>query len=40
MVRLREQDTGNRGLLILHAAFRGQCAYHSPPLRSDHVRTP
>ena len=26
MVRLRELDTSNRGLLILHAAVRGQCA--------------
>lgn len=31
MVRLRELDTYYRGLLILHAAVRGQCAYHRPP---------
>ncbi len=40
MVRLREQDACNRGLLIHHVAFRGQCRIIARPLPSDHVRTP
>lgn len=31
MARLRELGTYYRGLLILHAAVCGQCAYHRPP---------